>query len=494
MSSHDPIARRISFERFLSRARAKPPDIDIDFRHDRRDELMQYVRDTYGRDRVANVSNYVTYRAKSLLRDLDKALGFDTADMDRLREMLGWSRGDGLAEEIVRTPELRALNIPLDQYADLFALCAQLSGLPRHLGTHSSGIVISDVPLCEVAPLYWAAKGVETVALDKEDVEAEGIGLLKMDQLALRALTAIDIAVGDLTAEDPTFDYEGRDREDKETLAMIRAAQTVTAFQLESPAQMALQWRLRPTQFDDLVASVALIRPGPILGGSVDTYVRRRLGWEKVTYPVPELEPILKDTYGRIIFQDQVLDVVRVVGGLTERQADAFRRALTHARSEDEMTRLGGETLRTGQGEGTVRQSIRDGVASVQRVREVRLSARPRAGVCRSRAGDQLAAAASSGGVPGGHLVRGAVRLLADLYRGGGSAAAGSGGEGALRQPFRSASVASGTAGRGQGDPLFAGLCAGDQRRGKSHCSGARSTRAIHEPRGLLSPVLISGP
>ena len=341
MSEHDPIARNISFERFLSKGRAKPPDIDIDFRHDLRDSMMTYVRDTYGHDKVANVSNYVTFRARSLLRDVGKALGFDTLDVERLRGLLGWSRGDDLAEETQRTPELRALGIDAAQYADLFALCAQLSGLPRHLGTHSSGIVVSDVPLAGVCPIGWAAKGVTVAALDKDDVEAEGIGLLKMDQLSLRALTAIDLTVDRLVVRDPLFDYAGRDREDPETLAMIRAAETVGCFQLESPAQMALQWRLKADRFEDLVASVALIRPGPLQGKTVEPYIRRRHGWEPVTYPLPELEPVLRETYGRILFQDQVLDVVRAVGDLSPDEADQFQRAITHARNPEEMARLG---------------------------------------------------------------------------------------------------------------------------------------------------------
>ncbi len=342
MSPHDPIARRVSFERFLSKARKKPPDIDIDFRHDLRDEMMDYTRKTYGEDKVANVANYVTYRGRSLLRDLGKVLGHDTGEIDRLRELLhGGSRGDDLEGDITAKPELRALGIDPSRYADLFALCGHLSGLPRHLGTHSSGIVVSDVPLCSVAPLQWAAKGVPITAFDKDDVEAPGIGLLKMDQLSLRALTAVDIATTRIAATDPTFDYPNRDREDGETLALIRAAQTVGVFQLESPAQMALQWRLQADKFDDLVASVALIRPGPLLGGSVTRFIRRRRGWEPVTYPHPDLEPVLAETYGRILYQDQVLDVVRVIGGFDHAAADAWLKTMTHARNRDEMLRLG---------------------------------------------------------------------------------------------------------------------------------------------------------
>lgn len=341
MSEHDPLARRISFDRFLSKTRAKPPDIDIDFRHDLRDDMMSYVRKTYGEDRVANVSNYVTYRGRSLLRDLGKALGFDTDDIERLRGLLGHCRGDELAEHIAGTPQLRALGIEPERYGDLFALCASLAGLPRHLGTHSSGIVVSDVTLAGVSPVQWAAKGVTVVALDKDDVEAPGVGLLKIDQLSLRSLTAIDHAIETITLREPGFDYDGRDREDAETLTMIRAAQTVTCFQLESPAQMALQWRLKADKFDDLVASVALIRPGPLLGKTVEPYVRRRHGLAKVTYPLPELEPVLRETYGRILFQDQAIDVVRVVGNFQPDEADKFQKTITHARSLEEMAQMG---------------------------------------------------------------------------------------------------------------------------------------------------------
>ena len=345
VSDHDPITRRVSFERFLSRARRKPPDIDIDFRHDRRDEMYAYLRQTYGSENVANVSNYVTYRGRSLLRDFGKILGFDGPELDRLRELLWHARGDDLAVRLQTLPELKALNFDPDAYGDLFALCAQLAGNPRHLGTHSSGIVVSDVPVCQVAPVLWAAKGVPVVAFDKDDVESPGIGLLKMDQLCLRALTAVDIATAKLQTADPDFNYTNRDREDPETLAMIRAAETIGVFQLESPAQIALQWRLKADKFDDLVHAVALVRPGPLVGGGIAPYVAVRHGNAKPHYPLPELEPVLAETYGRILFQDQVLDVVRVVGGFSADEADAWQKAITHARSEEEMKSLGKELL-----------------------------------------------------------------------------------------------------------------------------------------------------
>ncbi len=346
MSPHDPVARRISFERFLSRSRRKPPDIDIDFRHDSRDTIAEYTRQTYGHERTALVANYVCWKGRSLLRDLGKVLGFDDTQVERLRSLLWHSRGNDLEDKIQAQPELRALGIDPARYTDLFALCAQLSGLPRHLGTHSSGIVISDVPLCDVAQVRWAAKGVPVVSFDKDDVEAPGVGLLKIDQLCLRALTAVDLAVGTIRRENPQFDYDGRDREDPETFAMIRAAQTVGVFQLESPAQMALQWRLQADRFDDLVASVALIRPGPLVGKTVEPWLEARHGLAPPQYPLPELEPVLRETWGRIVYQDQVLDVVRVVGDFAADEADAWLKTMTHARSDTEMERLGGE-LRT---------------------------------------------------------------------------------------------------------------------------------------------------
>jgi error-prone DNA polymerase len=355
MSPHDPIARNISFERFLSTARAKPPDIDIDFRHDERDPICQYLRDTYGNERVGNVANYVTYRARSLLRDLGKALGWDTAEIDRLRELLGHYRGDDLAAQIGKMPELRALGVDPERYGDLFALCAALAGLPRHLGTHSSGILIADRPLAEIVPLQWAARGVTVVALDKDDVEAPGIGLLKLDSLCLRALTAIDLAVESLAKEE---EYDNRDRNDPETLAMIRAAQTVGVFQLESPAQMALQWRLKADRFEDLVASVALIRPGPITGGTVGPYLRLRHGWARVVYPLPELESVLRETYGRILYQDQVPEVIQIVGGYTAAEADAFRKALVRARDEEEVLSLGRRLCARARAKGMTRKSF----------------------------------------------------------------------------------------------------------------------------------------
>ena len=358
MSPHDPIARRISFERFLSKARRKPPDIDIDFRHDERDHIMEYTRKTYGEDRVGGVANYVCWKGRSLLRDLGKVLGFTGGEIDRLRELLWHSKGDDLAEELEGQPELRALGIDGSRYADLFALCATLAGLPRHLGTHCSGLVVSDAPLAQVCPVLWAAKGVTIAAFDKDDVEAPGIGLLKMDQLCLRALTAVDIAVSSVRQSDPTFDYDNRDREDAETLAMIRAAETIGVFQLDSPAQMSLQWRLQAEKFDDLIASVALIRPGPLVGKTVEPYIAGRKGWQPVTYPLPELEPILRDTYGRIIFQDQVLDVVTVVGGYAPEEGDAYLKTMTHARSQDEMERLGQDLWQRAKTKGMKRDAF----------------------------------------------------------------------------------------------------------------------------------------
>ena len=324
----DPIAEGVSFERFLSLSRAKPPDVDLDFPDDRREEMAQYVRDTYGEQYVANVANYITYKGRSMLRDVGRVLGLDGSEIDQLRELLPHCRGDDLAAQLSRVPELRALALQPERYADLFAICACLAHLPRHLGTHGSGLVIGDRPLSELVPLVWAGKGVRMVALDRDDVEAPGVGLLKFDGLCLRWLRAIDLAVDAISQEDPEFDYAHRDREDAATLAMIRAAQTIPVFQLQSPAQILLQARLQANKYRDLVASIALIRPRPLLGGSVEPYLRRRHGWERVTYPLPQLEPVLRESYGRIIYQDQVLEVVTIVGSFTPDEADEWLKGI----------------------------------------------------------------------------------------------------------------------------------------------------------------------
>ena len=313
IGQHDPIRHGITFDRFLARHRRKPPDIDLDFQHNERDAMMEWTCRRYGPERVANIVNYVRWRGKSLLRDIGKALGHNTQEIEQLRTLLSHSSGGSLMGEIEARPGLRALGITRKRYEALFTLCAHLSGKVRHYGTHSSGIVISSVPVADVAPLLWAAKGVTVAAFDKDDIESDGIGLLKIDQLSLRSLSAIETAERSIRRGDANFDLRRRDLADAETFAMIREGKTVGVFQIESPAQMSLQQRFGSEHLGDLTQSVALIRPIPTLGRSVDDYIARRHGHQTWEYPLPELGKVLDETYGRIVYQDQVLDVSRQV-------------------------------------------------------------------------------------------------------------------------------------------------------------------------------------
>ncbi|MCL6580564.1 MAG: DNA polymerase III subunit alpha, partial [Firmicutes bacterium] len=302
----DAVARGLLFERFMSLERGEKPDIDIDFDARYRDEVAGYLVREYGQERVAAVATYNTFHARSAVRDLGRALGFLPEELDRLARRLPYARTSAIPEALARLPELRDSGIPFWKFERLFAAAEKVGGFPRHLGTHLGGVVVGREPLTEVTPLQMAAKGVVVCQFDKEDVE--DLGLIKLDLLSLRTLSAVEDAARDLAAGE-SFDYDAIPPADPATMAMIRSGRTVGVFQLESPAQRALQSRLGASEFEDLVASVALIRPGPIKGNMVEPYVARRRGHEPVSYLHPALEPILRKTYGVVLFQEQVIEI-----------------------------------------------------------------------------------------------------------------------------------------------------------------------------------------
>lgn len=338
----DAIARGLLFERFMSLERGEKPDIDVDFDARRRDEVAAYLTGRYGADRVASVCTYNTFHARSAVRDLGKALGIPPGDLDALAKRLPYARADTIPEVVGRLPELRDSGLPFWKFERLYAAAARVAGFPRHLGTHLGGVVVGRDPLTAVTPLQRAAKGVVVCQFDKEYVE--DLGLIKLDLLSLRTLSAVEDAVADLGragAGAPVFDYDAIPPGDRETMAMIRQGETVGVFQLESPAQRALQARLGATGYEDLVASVALIRPGPIKGNMVEPFIARRRGREPVTYLHPLLEPILKKTYGVILYQEQVIEVAMAVAGFGPGEADRLRRVMTHHRHGPEMEAIG---------------------------------------------------------------------------------------------------------------------------------------------------------
>ena len=315
----DPARSTLLFERFISRERGEPPDIDVDFEHERREEVIQYIYRKYGRERAALAAALITYRTRSALRDVGRALGFGTAQIDALTGSLAWwDQREQLPQRLAAV----GLDPESPRVAKWLALAGELRGFPRHLTQHVGGFVIARGPLARLVPIENAAMPERTVIQwDKDDLDA--LGLLKIDVLALgmlsairRALTLIGKRLQDIPPEDPAV-YK-----------MISAADTVGVFQIESRAQMAMLPRLKPRNFYDLVIEVALVRPGPIQGDMVHPYLRRRAGREAIETMTPEVEGVLGRTLGIPIFQEQVMQLAVVAAGFTPGEADRLRRAM----------------------------------------------------------------------------------------------------------------------------------------------------------------------
>jgi error-prone DNA polymerase len=328
----DAVALGLLFERFLSPERDGPPDIDLDIEHQRREEAIQYVYDKYGRDRAAQVANVITYRPKSALREMAKAAGLSPGHADGLTKWIDrWGRDVGAFESVKSEgPPVPAL---------VLDLAGQVLDFPRHLGIHSGGMVMADRPLVEFCPIEWARMEDRSVLQwDKDDCAAAG--LVKFDLLGLGMLTMLHLAV-DLVRE-----HEGTEidlatiPQEPAVYDLLCAADTVGVFQVESRAQMATLPRLRPRTFYDLVIEVALILPGPIQGGSVHPYLRRRNGQEPVTYPHPMLEECLKKTLGVPLFQEQLMQMAIDIAGFTPGESDQLRQAMGSKRSRARMAAM----------------------------------------------------------------------------------------------------------------------------------------------------------
>ncbi|MDH4149095.1 MAG: error-prone DNA polymerase [Betaproteobacteria bacterium] len=323
----DPARMNLLFERFISRERDEPPDIDVDFEHQRREEVIQYIYRRYGRGRAALAAAVITYRPRSALRDIGKALGLESSIIERLtRSMMWWDGHRAIPER------LRETGIDPDSPAmqRLIRLTAEIIGFPRHLSQHVGGFVIAGGPLERLVPVENAAMPERTIIQwDKDDLEA--LGLLKVDVLALGMLSAIrrtlefihDMRGTALTMQDIL------DRgDDQAVYAMIQRADTTGVFQIESRAQMSMLPRLKPAGFYDLVIEVAIVRPGPIQGGMVHPYLRRRNGLELVNYPSEAVRHVLERTLGVPIFQEQVMQLAVVAAGFTPGEADQLRRSM----------------------------------------------------------------------------------------------------------------------------------------------------------------------
>lgn len=333
----DPVAGGLVFERFLSPERCDPPDIDIDFAADRREEVIRYVYRRYGEDHAAMACTLVTFRTRSAVRDVARALGFPPPLVERLAAVLDVGNARSVRESrgLVEAfgPDLAGR-----PFQHLLRIVPRLDGIPRHLGTHNGGMVLSGPPLCELVPLEHrpgpaeglaAVEGRVVTQWDKDALE--GAGMIKVDLLGLRMLSAIEDAVTIIeaqTGERP--DLDRLERDDPAVYDMICHGETVGIFQVESRAQASLIPHFKPRSFADLVVQISLIRPGPLQAQMVHPYLRRRQGLEPATFLHPLLRPALEETLGVIVFQEQVLKAARDLAGFTPGEAELLRRALSH--------------------------------------------------------------------------------------------------------------------------------------------------------------------
>ncbi|HKB59293.1 MAG TPA: error-prone DNA polymerase [Gallionellaceae bacterium] len=321
----NPACMEMLFERFISKERNEPPDIDVDFEHERREEVIQYLYAKYGRERAALAATVISYRPKSAMRDVGKALGFDLEQVDRLARSMSWWDGRNVMGERLAEAGFDPANRKVRL---LMQLVQELLGFPRHLSQHVGGFVIARGPLSHLVPIENAAMPERTIIQwDKDDLDA--IGLMKVDVLALGMLSAIRRAldeIGRLRGEN--FTMADVPSEDPAVYEMIGRSDTVGVFQIESRAQMSMLPRMKPRCFYDLVIEVAIVRPGPIQGGMVHPYLRRREGVEPVTYPSEDVRGVLERTLGVPIFQEQVMQLAVVAAGFTPGEADQVRRSM----------------------------------------------------------------------------------------------------------------------------------------------------------------------
>jgi error-prone DNA polymerase len=345
ITSIDPARVNMLFERFISRERDEPPDIDVDFEHDRREEVIQYIYDRYGRDRAALAATVICYRKRSAVRDVGKALGFDAQQIDELAKSIAWwDRPEALRQRLLQAgidpDSLRARH--------LFELTQQLLGFPRHLSQHVGGFVIARELLSHLVPIENASMENRCVIQwEKDDLEA--VGLMKVDVLALGMLSVIRRAFEYIKARGgQEWTLAAIPEGDKDVYAMIQRADTVGVFQIESRAQMSMLPRLRPENYYDLVVQIAIVRPGPIQGGMVHPYLAAReklRRGKKIEYEYPQLEPVLGRTLGVPIFQEQVMRLVIVAAGFSAGRADQLRRSMAAWHKQGTMEQFEQELL-----------------------------------------------------------------------------------------------------------------------------------------------------
>ncbi len=329
----DPLKYGLLFERFLNPERVSMPDIDIDFCYERRGEVIDYVVRKYGADHVAQIITFGTMAARAAIRDVGRALGMPYGDVDRVAKLVPMELHVTIEKALNEAPELKELYDQRPEVKKLIDTAAALEGMPRHASTHAAGVVITKEPLTHYLPLYKAGTGPLTTQFSMGTVEE--LGLLKMDLLGLRTLTVISDAarlIAERTGKEPEIDRIPID--DRETYEMLSRGETAGVFQLESSGMRTILRELKPEVFEDIVALVALYRPGPLGSGMVEDFIKNKHGIKKVKYLHPKLEPVLKDTYGVILYQEQVMRIASDLAGFTLGEADLLRRAMGKKKPE----------------------------------------------------------------------------------------------------------------------------------------------------------------
>jgi DNA-directed DNA polymerase III PolC len=332
----NPLEHDLLFERFLNEGRSDIPDVDLDFDSLRRDEVLTYVMGKYA-GQAAMVATLPTFRARGAIRNLGRVFGYSYDKLKRLTSFLPYYLKSSQIEEASHAlPELK--DTPLKEESDLLRIAAKISGLPYQLSVHLGGVIIAPDTLDSWAPVEVSAKGFPVVQYDKDDVEA--LGLVKLDLLGLRMHTAIQKTFDFLAEQRIVPDLDDLPLDNEKTFRLLRTTETVGVFQVESPGQRQLLGRLQPKKFSDIIAEISLFRPGPMQGDMVTPYVNRRNHKEPVRYPHPDLEPILQETYGVVLFQEQVLKIAHRIAGFSLAEADQLRRAMTRNRSTVEMGKM----------------------------------------------------------------------------------------------------------------------------------------------------------
>ncbi len=328
----DPISFKLLFERFLNPERVSMPDFDVDFCMERRDEVIQYVTGKYGKDNVGQIATFHQLKSRGVIRDIARVMSIPYAEADKVAKLVPepvQGKSPPIDKAIAEEPRLKELYDNDPKYKELLDIAKALEGLNRHAGMHAAGVVISEQPLWEYVPCFRGQNGEIVTQFAKDEVEL--VGLVKFDFLGLKTLTVIAKAVKLIGGN---FDIDKIPLDDAGVYKMIAQADTTGVFQLESSGFREILKKLKPDQIEDIVAAVALYRPGPLEGGMVEDFIDRKHGKKQVVYPHPSLEPILRDTYGVIVYQEQVMQIAQVLAGYSLGQADLLRRAMGKKKAE----------------------------------------------------------------------------------------------------------------------------------------------------------------